>query len=105
MAKTIEYLAGARADFDESFDWYRERSVGAAIGFASAVEEALDSIIADAGRFPSTHAGCRFCTLKRYPFRLVFRSRMPNDVPDTGVVAPEGSGRNLFSPPSKTRNR
>ena len=72
MAKAIEYLAGARADFDESFDWYRERSVGAAIGFASAVEEAMDKIIADPGRFPSTHAGCRFCTLKRYPFRLVF---------------------------------
>ena len=73
MAKAIEYLAGARADFDESFDWYGERSVGAAIGFASAVEEALDLILADAGRFPSTHAGCRFCALKRYPFRLVFR--------------------------------
>jgi plasmid stabilization system protein ParE len=73
MAKAIEYLAGARADFDESFDWYRERSVGAAVGFAAAVEEAMDRIMADPGRFPSTHAGCRYCTLRRYPFRLVFR--------------------------------
>ena len=73
MAKAIEYLAGARADFDESFDWYRVRSVGAAIGFASAVEEAMDKIVADPGRFPSTHGGCRYCTLKHYPFRLVFR--------------------------------
>jgi plasmid stabilization system protein ParE len=73
MAKAIEYLTGARDDFDESFDWYRARSVGAAIGFAAAVEEAMDKIIADPGRFPSTHGGCHYCTLKRYPFRLVFR--------------------------------
>lgn len=25
MAKAIEYLRGARVDFDESFDWYAER--------------------------------------------------------------------------------
>ena len=73
MAKAIEYLTDARADFDESFDWYRARSAGAAIGFASAVEEAMDKIVADPDRFPSTHGGCRYCTLKRYPFRLVFR--------------------------------
>ena len=44
MAKPIEYLNGARIDFDESFDWYAERSVGAAIGFASAVDDALGAI-------------------------------------------------------------
>jgi hypothetical protein len=38
MAKKIEYLQGARRDFDESFDWYASRSARAAIGFALAVE-------------------------------------------------------------------
>lgn len=63
MAKAIEYLGGARVDFDESFDWYAKRSVGAAIGFASAVDEAIDKIVVDPGRFPSTFGGCRYCSL------------------------------------------
>ena len=29
MARRIDYLEGARVDFDESFDWYAERSVDA----------------------------------------------------------------------------
>jgi toxin ParE1/3/4 len=82
MAKAIDFLGGARADFDESFDWYAKRSVGAAIGFASAVDEAIDKIVVDSGRFPSIFGGCRYCSLGRYPFRIVFR-----DEPDRLVVA------------------
>jgi len=74
MAKPIEYLAGARSDFDESFDWYAGRSAGAAIGFASAVDDALAIILEDPGRFPRTHGGCAYCALKRFPFRIVFRN-------------------------------
>lgn len=73
MAKPVDYHSGARADFDESFDWYHKRSVGAAIGFASAVDAAIDEIVADPGRFPVTNRGCRYCSLRRYPFRVVFR--------------------------------
>ena len=81
MAKAIEYLRGARIDFDQSFDWYAERSVGAAIGFASTVDDALENIIIDPSRFPSTHGGCASCALERYPFRIVFRNE-----PDRLVV-------------------
>ena len=81
MAKAIEYLSGARVDFDESFDWYAERSVGAAIGFASSVDEAIERVTADPRRFPSTHGGCQYCSLNRYPFRIVFR-----DDPDRLIV-------------------
>lgn len=81
MAKPVEYLRGAHVDFDESFAWYAERSVGSAIGFASAVDNALDNILDDPGRFPSTHGGCAYYGLKRYPFRIVFRNE-----PDRLVV-------------------
>jgi plasmid stabilization system protein ParE len=81
MARTVEFLDGARLDFDDSFAWYAERSVGAAIGFASAVDEAIDKVTAEPSRFPSTHGGCRYCSLNRYPFRIVFR-----DEPDRLVV-------------------
>jgi plasmid stabilization system protein ParE len=77
MAKPIEYLDGARIDFDESFDWYAQRSAGAAIGFASAVDDALGTILKDPGRFPQTHGGCTYWALKRYPFRIVFRNEPP----------------------------
>ena len=73
MAKAIDFLAAARVDFDESFNWYYKRSMGAAISFASAVDEAINMIINDPGRFPSTSGRCRYFALKRYPFRLVFR--------------------------------
>ena|ERR1051326_4445420 len=73
MAKLVEYHPGARADFDESLDWYQERSEGAAIGFVLAVDHAIERVSADPGRFPSAPAGCRYCSLKRYPFRVVYR--------------------------------
>jgi hypothetical protein len=83
MAKPIEYLDGAHIDFDESFDWYAQRSAGAAIGFASAVDNALGTILKDPGRFPQTHGGCTYCALKRFPFRIVFRAECRRCVPAT----------------------
>ena len=77
MAKPVEYHEDARVDFDESFDYYRKRSVGAALGFTAAVDEAIDQILANPGRFASTHGGCRYCALHRYPFRIIFRDE-PN---------------------------
>lgn len=73
MPKPVEYLDGAREDFDESFDFYRNRSAGAALGFIAAVDEAIDQFIANPARFPFAHSGCRHITLHRYPFRSVFR--------------------------------
>lgn len=72
MAKPLEFLDGARVDFDESFNWYAARSAGAAIGFAAAVDEAIEKIEANPARFPPTRSGCRYCPLARYPFRVVF---------------------------------
>jgi len=50
---TVEYLRGARQDFDESFDWYAERSVPAAVRFTGAVDAALVRIAADPLQFAS----------------------------------------------------
>lgn len=73
MAERNEYLADARVDFDESFDWYAKRSSPAAIGFAAAVDEAIQNIAAHPTQFQLTYGGCRYAALKRYPFRIVFR--------------------------------
>ncbi len=73
MVKPVEFLPGARADFDQACDWYARRSVAAAIGFASVVDAALETIVDDPNRFPRLSGSCAYCALKRYPFRIVFR--------------------------------
>ena len=73
MVRRVEYHGGARTDFDDAVDWYTKYSERAALGFVAAVEDAITRILADPGRFPRTKAGCQFCLLKRYPFRIVFR--------------------------------
>lgn len=73
MRKPIEFLNGARQDFDESFDWYAERNAEAAVGFAAALDEVIARIRDDSSRFATVGAGYRYCALKQYPFRVVFR--------------------------------
>ena len=72
MAMSVEFDAAARAEFDEAFNWYATRSPGAAIGFATEVDVAIDSIAADPDRFQRTYAGCQLCRLKRYPYCVVY---------------------------------
>jgi plasmid stabilization system protein ParE len=71
--KPVDYLPGARRDFDESFDWYAERSAVAAERFTAAVDAALREIAADPDRFERMDARHRGCTVKRFPFRVVYR--------------------------------
>jgi plasmid stabilization system protein ParE len=73
MARTVEFVDGARLDFDEAFEWYAQRSLEAAVGFAISVDDAIEKIREHAARFPIIEAGFRYCPLRRYPFRIVFR--------------------------------
>jgi hypothetical protein len=34
---------------------------------------AIEKVVLNPERFPVTAGGCRYCTLKTYPFRIVFR--------------------------------
>ena len=69
----VDYLPGARRDFDESFDWYAERSGRAAVGFANAVDVALSAIAAAPRRFAALDEFHRECPVVRFPFRIVYR--------------------------------
>ena len=71
--KPVDYLPGARRDFDESFDWYAERSAVAVGRFTTAVDAALREIAADPERFSRIDAHHHGCTVKRFPFRIVDR--------------------------------
>jgi plasmid stabilization system protein ParE len=69
----IDFLAGARSDFDESFDWYAQRSTQAAVRFAATVDAALDKVAANPAQFASPDGVHRECPVKRFPFRIVYR--------------------------------
>ena len=68
MAVSLSFNTDARAEFDEAFNWYAERSVGAAIGFVTEIDVAIELIMSDPRRFVRTYAGCQLCRLKRYPY-------------------------------------
>jgi plasmid stabilization system protein ParE len=71
--RTIEYLCGARRDFDESFDWYAARSAGAAVRFTGAVDAALLKIALNPEQFARIDDLHRECSVRTFPFRIVFR--------------------------------
>jgi plasmid stabilization system protein ParE len=70
----IELQAGAHKDFDESFDWYADRSPGTALRFTDAVNAALDEIARDPERFASIDERHRERLVKRFPFRVIYRA-------------------------------
>ena len=69
----VDYLPGARRDFDESFDWYAARSTQAAVRFTNAVDVALSTMAADPERFAAVDDLHRECRVRRFPFRIVYR--------------------------------
>jgi plasmid stabilization system protein ParE len=73
MAATLDFSTAARAEFDEAFNWYAERSTSAAIGFALEIDVAIESIKENPRQFATTYAGCQLCRLKRYPYCVVYR--------------------------------
>jgi plasmid stabilization system protein ParE len=76
----IDYLPGARRDFDESFDWYAAQSTRAAQRFVASVDAALTSLADDPMRFAGPDGVHRECPVKKFPFRIVYR------VVDDGVL-------------------
>ena len=71
--KPVDYLPGARRDYDESFDWYAERSNIAAERFSNAVDAALERIATNPEWFAFIDTRHQECLVQRFPFRIVFR--------------------------------
>jgi plasmid stabilization system protein ParE len=69
----IEFHPGARADYDESFDWYAQRSHRAAVAYALAIEDAIERIVSTPDRFPLIDDIHRECIVQRFPYRIIFR--------------------------------
>lgn len=72
MTTAVEFLEDARDEYDEAFNWYADRSVSAAVGFASEIDAAVEVISRDPGRFVFTYGGCQLYRLKRYPYCVIY---------------------------------
>lgn len=72
MASNVKIDSAAREEFNEALDWYAKRSVGTAIGFATAIDAAIEKISVDPLRFPKTFADCQRCSVERYPYCVIF---------------------------------
>lgn len=70
---SIQYLPLARDDFDQSFDWYACRSTVAATRFADAVAAVMERISIDPRRLTFVDAVHQECSLRHFPFRVIFR--------------------------------
>jgi plasmid stabilization system protein ParE len=69
----IDLLPEARRDFDDSFDWYAERSVEAAVRFADAVDATYRRVAAGPEQFAAVDKTHRECRVMRFPFRIIYR--------------------------------
>jgi plasmid stabilization system protein ParE len=69
----VRYLPAARVDFDESFNWYATQNVVSARQFVQAIDATLTRISTDPESFPLVDRHHRACSLRRFPFRIVYR--------------------------------
>ena len=68
-----ELASPALSDFAEAIAWYAERSVRALDGFDTELDRVMKDIASDPERFPRCDTRHRFATLRRYPYRVVYR--------------------------------
>lgn len=71
--KEVEFREAASQEFEAAFDWYLERSAGAAARFAREVNRAIGSIAEAPQRWPTGSHGTRKFLLRRFPFAVVYR--------------------------------
>ena len=71
--KPVDLLPAARQEYDQSFDWYAQRSTLAAERFERAVNEALRSIAADPERYAAVTPHHRACRVERFPYRVIYQ--------------------------------
>ncbi len=89
--KEVEFHEAASEEFEAAFDWYLERSAGAAARFASELGRAITSIAEAPHRWPAGIHGTRKLLLRRFPFAVVYR-----ELPSTSA-----GGAAWFSPARK----
>ncbi len=72
---SVELDPAAIAEARAAWQWYRERSPGAAARFLAEFDQAVEAISSNPGRWPRYIDDTRRYLLRRFPFYVVFRQR------------------------------
>jgi plasmid stabilization system protein ParE len=70
--KRVRFHPEAEQEFLTSLQWYRERSLTAAVDFERAVTGAIENIALAPERWPSYFDQFRKYTLRQFPFSIVY---------------------------------
>ena len=70
---SVEFPPAATEELNASADWYAERSRIAAQDFLVAFDLSIASIVSDPTRFAAIDDRHRGCSIKRFPFQIIFR--------------------------------
>jgi hypothetical protein len=73
-SKPLEFHPEAEQEYLTALAWYRERSMVAAINFASEFERATARIREAPQRWPLYFADCKRYILHQFPFSIVYRT-------------------------------
>lgn len=69
----VEFHPEASAELSEAADWYGQRSPLAARSFLVAVDLTIVNIAEDPERFARLDNRHRSCSVRKFPFQIVFR--------------------------------
>ena len=72
----VVFRPQARTEVLEAQAWYESRATGLGLEFARAVDGAMASAIRNPQAFPLVANDCRQVLLRRFPFSLIYRSRV-----------------------------
>lgn len=68
----IRFLAQARAELDEAFEWYETQAVGLGYEFLNTVDQAIRLIKSYPQMFEQTGDDLRRCLLPRFPYGIIY---------------------------------
>ena len=71
--KPVVFLLEAQAEYLDAQDWYRARSIQAALDFNAAVNEAIQRVADGPNRWPKYDRAHRFHIVAGFPYSVVYR--------------------------------
>ena len=69
---SYDFHIKAQEEYEESVKWYKIRSIKAAEGFVSAVENTLTLICQNPGRWRNEYKSLHELGVKKYPFVIIY---------------------------------
>lgn len=73
MKNSIIYLPGALQEFEASFEFYEERTVGLGVRFEDRLKEKLEIILQHPERYRRRQGKFREAYIKEFPFLVIYK--------------------------------